>query len=108
MGEAFTGYILPWHQMSYWAATVLSSIAKSLPVFGPTLYKYIVGGFSISGITLIRVLSVHICLGFVILGLMVLHLFYLHKSGSKNPLFSNSSFSDFCLLYTSPSPRDTR
>lgn len=100
MVEAFTGYILPWHQMSYWAATVLTSIAKSLPVFGPVLYRYIVGGFSIRGITLIRVLSVHICLGFVILGFMILHLFYLHKSGSNNPLFSNSSFSDLVFFHS--------
>nr|YP_009229567.1 cytochrome b [Rodentolepis nana]ALT58514.1 cytochrome b [Rodentolepis nana] len=106
MGEAFTGYILPWHQMSYWAATVLTSIANSLPIFGPTIYKYIVGGFSISGTTLIRILSVHICLGFVILGLMILHLFYLHKSGSNNPLFSNSSFSDLVYFHSYFSIKD--
>lgn len=79
---------------------MLTSIAKSLPIFGPTLYKYIVGGFSIRGVTLIRVLSVHICLGFVILGFMILHLFYLHKSGRNNPLFSNSSFSDLVYFHS--------
>lgn len=100
MGEAFTGYILPWHQMSYWAATVLTSIAERLPVFGPTLYKYIVGGFSVTGSTLLRVFSVHVCLGFIILGLMVLHLYYLHKSGRKNPLFSVSSFSDMVYFHS--------
>ena len=100
MGEAFTGYILPWHQMSYWAATVLTSIAERLPVFGPTLYKYIVGGFSVTGTTLLRVFSVHVCLGFIIIGLMVLHLYYLHKSGSKNPLFSVSSFSDLVYFHS--------
>lgn len=106
MGEAFTGYILPWHQMSYWAATVLTSVAESLPVFGPTMYKYIVGGFSVTGFTLIRVFSVHVCLGFVILGLMLLHLFYLHKSGSKNPLFSVSSFSDLVYFHSYFSIKD--
>nr|YP_007375113.1 cytochrome b [Taenia martis]BAM76210.1 cytochrome b [Taenia martis] len=88
MGEAFTGYILPWHQMSYWAATVLTSIVESLPIFGSILYNYVVGGFSVSGITLIRVLSVHIWLGFIILGLMIVHMYYLHKKGSSNPLYS--------------------
>lgn len=100
MGEAFTGYILPWHQMSYWAATVLTSIVNRLPVFGGVLYKYVVGGFSVSGETLIRVFSVHVCLGFIILGLMFVHLFYLHKSGSNNPLYSFSSFRDLVYFHS--------
>nr|UEC44186.1 cytochrome b [Taenia tianguangfui] len=100
MGEAFTGYILPWHQMSYWAATVLTSIVDSLPLVGNVVYKYVVGGFSVSGITLMRVLSVHICLGFIILGLMVIHMFYLHKSGSSNPLFSFNSLSDIVYFHS--------
>lgn len=106
MGEAFTGYILPWHQMSYWAATVLSSIIQSFPVFGGILYKYIVGGFSVTGVTLIRVFSVHVILGFIILGLMVLHLYYLHSSGRKNPLFSNSSYSDIVYFHSYFSVKD--
>nr|YP_001218769.1 cytochrome b [Echinococcus vogeli]BAF56523.1 cytochrome b [Echinococcus vogeli] len=106
MGEAFTGYILPWHQMSYWAATVLTSIVDSLPIFGSMVYKYVVGGFSVSGITLIRVLSVHVCLGFVILGLMVVHLFYLHKGGSSNPLFSFCSFGDLVYFHSYFSVKD--
>nr|WMX21808.1 cytochrome b [Echinococcus multilocularis] len=100
MGEAFTGYILPWHQMSYWAATVLTSIVDSLPLVGSMVYKYVVGGFSVSGVTLIRVLSVHICLGFVILGLMFVHLFYLHKSGNSNPLFSFNLFNDLVYFHS--------
>nr|BAB62230.1 cytochrome b [Taenia solium] len=100
MGEAFTGYILPWHQMSYWAATVLTSIVDSLPLFGSVIYKYVVGGFSVSGVTLIRVLSVHVCLGFVILGLIVVHMFYLHKSGSGNPLFSFNYLSDVIYFHS--------
>lgn len=106
MGEAFTGYILPWHQMSYWAATVLTSIAERLPIVGPTLYKYVVGGFSVTNVTLIRVFSVHVCLGFIILGFMLIHLFYLHKSGRKNPLFSNSSFSDLVYFHSYFSIKD--
>nr|AEF15924.1 cytochrome b [Taenia hydatigena] len=106
MGEAFTGYILPWHQMSYWAATVLTSIVDSLPVFGSVLYKYVVGGFSVSGLTLVRVLSVHICLGFVVLGFMVLHMYYLHKDGSSNPLFSFHSLSDMIYFHSYFSIKD--
>lgn len=100
MGEAFTGYILPWHQMSYWAATVLTSVAESLPIFGPTLYKYIVGGFSVTETTLIRVFSVHVILGFIMLGLMIIHLFYLHKSGSKNLLHRSRSFRDMVYFHS--------
>ncbi|VDK34621.1 unnamed protein product [Taenia asiatica] len=81
MGEAFTGYIL-------------------LPIFGNVVYKYVVGGFSVSGITLIRVLSVHICLGFVILGLMVIHMFYLHKSGRSKPLFSFNYLRDVIYFHS--------
>nr|ANW83205.1 cytochrome b [Testudotaenia sp. WL-2016] len=100
MAEAFMGYILPWHQMSYWAATVLTSIVQSLPFVGGTLYKYVVGGFSVTNVTLVRVFSAHVCLGFVILGLMVLHLFYLHKSGSNNPLFSSRGYGDVVFFHS--------
>nr|UFQ88502.1 cytochrome b [Rhinebothrium sp. 3 DJM-2021]UFQ88514.1 cytochrome b [Rhinebothrium sp. 3 DJM-2021]UFQ88538.1 cytochrome b [Rhinebothrium sp. 3 DJM-2021]UFQ88550.1 cytochrome b [Rhinebothrium sp. 3 DJM-2021] len=100
MGEAFMGYVLPWHQMSYWAATVLTSIVQSVPIVGPTIYKYVVGGFSVTNVTLVRVFSAHVCLGFVILGLMVLHLFYLHKSGSNNPLFSSNGYGDVVYFHS--------
>lgn len=71
-----------------------------LPVFGPTLYKYVVGGFGVTDVTLIRIFSVHVCLGFVILGLMVVHMYYLHKVGSNNPLFSYSSFRDLVYFHS--------
>lgn len=100
MGEAFTGYILPWHQMSYWAATVLTSIVDSLPVVGRIIYKYVVGGFSITGDTLMRVLSVHVCLGFIIIMLMVIHLFYLHKDGRSNPLYNYKGLSDVIYFHS--------
>ncbi len=100
MAEAFMGYILPWHQMSYWAATVLTSIVQRLPFVGPVMYKYVVGGFSVTNVTLVRVFSAHVCLGFVILGLMVLHLYYLHKSGSNNPLFSSQGYRDVVYFHS--------
>jgi len=100
MAEAFLGYVLPWHQMSYWAATVLSAILQSVPLVGGTLYKYVVGGFSVTNITLVRVFSAHVCLGFVILGLMLLHMFYLHKRGSNNPLFIFSGYRDVVYFHS--------
>nr|YP_009256939.1 cytochrome b [Schyzocotyle acheilognathi]ANF28201.1 cytochrome b [Schyzocotyle acheilognathi] len=100
MFEAFLGYILPWHQMSYWAATVLTAIVQSLPVVGPSVYNYVVGGFSVTNVTLVRVFSAHVCLGFVILGLMIVHLFYLHASGSNNPLFSSFGYGDVVYFHS--------
>nr|QIX04638.1 cytochrome b [Brachydistomum sp. PakPr2] len=100
MVEAFLGYILPWHQMSYWAATVLTSVVDSLPFVGGRIYSFIVGGFSVSESTLVRVFSAHVCLAFVIVGLSMVHLFYLHKGGSNNPLFVSSGYSDVVLFHS--------
>nr|WSP01965.1 cytochrome b [Allocreadium lobatum] len=99
MAEAFLGYILPWHQMSYWAATVLTSMLNSIPLVGGSLYKFIVGGFSVTNVTLVRVFSAHVCLAFIILGASVVHLFYLHKGGSNNPLFMSGGYSDVVLFH---------
>nr|YP_010235125.1 cytochrome b [Notocotylus intestinalis]QTC30697.1 cytochrome b [Notocotylus intestinalis] len=100
MVEAFLGYILPWHQMSYWAATVLTSIVNSVPFIGSGLYTFIVGGFSVTNVTLVRVFSAHVCLAFVIIGLSVVHLFYLHSSGSNNPLYVSGGYSDVVLFHS--------
>nr|YP_007890983.1 cytochrome b [Hydatigera parva]BAN15655.1 cytochrome b [Hydatigera parva] len=100
MIEAFTGYILPWHQMSYWAATVLTSIISSLPGFGSIVYEYVVGGFSISGETLARVFSIHVCLGFLMLGVIIVHMQYLHSSGSSNPLYFFNMHSDIIYFHS--------
>nr|QZZ81258.1 cytochrome b [Prosthogonimus pellucidus] len=98
MVEAFLGYVLPWHQMSYWAATVLTSILQVLPLIGPVLYKFVVGGFSVTGVTLVRVFSLHVCLAFLLIGLSVLHLYYLHASGSNNPLVLGAGYGDFVFF----------
>nr|YP_010166571.1 cytochrome b [Tamerlania zarudnyi]QRV61240.1 cytochrome b [Tamerlania zarudnyi] len=94
MVEAFLGYVLPWHQMSYWAATVLTSIFKSVPLVGASLYSFIVGGFSVTSLVLSRAYSAHICIAFVIMGLSVLHLFYLHSGGSNDPITVGGSYGD--------------
>nr|AAN15171.1 cytochrome b [Paragonimus westermani] len=100
MVEAFLGYILPWHQMSYWAATVLTSILNSVPIVGGSLYTFIVGGFGVTNATLVRVFSAHVCLAFVIVGFSVIHLFYLHKGGSNNPLFVSGGYSDVVMFHS--------
>nr|YP_009370865.1 cytochrome b [Khawia sinensis]ALK26529.1 cytochrome b [Khawia sinensis] len=106
MVEAFVGYVLPWHQMSYWAATVLTTIVQGLPIIGSELYGYVVGGFSVTGVTLIRLFSVHVCIGLVIVGVAVLHVFYLHKSGSNNPLFILPGYSDVVFFHPHYSSKD--
>lgn len=92
--------------MSYWAATVITSIIQSVPFFGSIFYKYIVGGFSVTNTTLIRVFSAHICLAFVILGVSLIHLYYLHKKGSKNPLCLTSTYSDVVFFHSSFTVKD--
>ncbi|MGL4867996.1 MAG: cytochrome b N-terminal domain-containing protein [Cetobacterium sp.] len=79
---------------------MLTAIAQRVPIVGTSIYKYLVGGFSVTNSTLVRVFSAHVCLGFVILGLMVLHLFYLHKSGSNNPLFSAFGYGDVVYFHS--------
>nr|QWV61011.1 cytochrome b [Euryhaliotrema johni] len=94
MVEAFLGYILPWHQMSYWAATVLTSVVQSVPFVGEKMYNFIVGGFSVTNVTLVRVFAAHVVLAFVVIGFSLIHLFYLHKKGSNNSLFLINGYSD--------------
>nr|YP_006460023.1 cytochrome b [Tetrancistrum nebulosi]ADN44059.1 cytochrome b [Tetrancistrum nebulosi] len=100
MVEAFLGYILPWHQMSYWAATVLTSVVQSVPLIGGTLYTFIVGGFSVTNVTLVRVFAAHVVLAFIIVGASIIHLFYLHKVGSNNSLFLPSGYTDVVYFHS--------
>lgn len=78
---------------------MLTSILKVVPLIGPYLFKFVVGGFSVTKTTLVRVFSAHVCLAFLILGLSVLHLFYLHERGSNNPLFSGRGYGDFVFFH---------
>nr|QRV61252.1 cytochrome b [Tanaisia sp. SS-2020] len=94
MVEAFLGYVLPWHQMSYWAATALTSDASSVPFVGGMVYEFVVGGFSVTSLFLSRAYSAHICMGFILLGLSVVHLFYLHDKGSNDPISVGGSYGD--------------
>nr|YP_010622800.1 cytochrome b [Laeocathaica amdoana]WBF92699.1 cytochrome b [Laeocathaica amdoana] len=86
MASAFLGYVLPWGQMSYWGATVITNLLSAVPYLGDNLVSWVWGGFSVSQATLNRFFSLHFLLPFLIAGLVVLHLYFLHEKGSTNPL----------------------
>jgi ubiquinol-cytochrome c reductase cytochrome b subunit len=85
MGTAFLGYILPWGQMSYWAATVITSLLSAVPVIGDKILLFVWGSLSVSQPTLSRVFALHFILPFVITALAIIHLTLLHQVGSNNP-----------------------
>lgn len=91
MGTAFLGYVLPWGQMSYWAATVITNLLSAIPYFGPSLVEWVWGGFAVGSATLIRFFALHYLLPFIITATVVIHLFYLHQSGRSNPLGISSN-----------------
>lgn len=86
IGTAFLGYVLPWGQMSYWAATVITNLLSALPYIGKPMVEWVWGGFAVSNPTLTRFFTIHYLIPFVVLFLVLLHLFYLHQHGSTNPL----------------------
>ncbi|MDE0240022.1 MAG: cytochrome b N-terminal domain-containing protein [bacterium] len=86
MATAFMGYVLPWGQMSFWAATVITNLLSALPFVGEPLVEWVWGGFSVENPTLVRFYALHFLLPFVIVGLVGLHLWALHHTKSGNPL----------------------
>jgi ubiquinol-cytochrome c reductase cytochrome b subunit len=86
MATAFIGYVLPWGQMSFWGATVITNLLSAIPFIGGDIVQWIWGGFSIANPTLNRFFSLHYLLPFVIAGLAVVHLIALHEHGSNNPI----------------------
>ena len=91
MGAAFLGYVLPWGQMSFWAATVITNFITVIPVFGKSLLYWVWGGFSINAATLSRIFSLHYLLPFVLLVLVFYHIFLLHQPGSSNSQIGRAS-----------------
>nr|ADD49693.1 cytochrome b [Gekko swinhonis]ADD49698.1 cytochrome b [Gekko swinhonis]ADD49716.1 cytochrome b [Gekko swinhonis]ADF43415.1 cytochrome b [Gekko swinhonis]WFK20619.1 cytochrome b [Gekko swinhonis] len=91
MATAFVGYVLPWGQMSFWGATVITNLLSAVPYIGPALVEWIWGGFSVDNATLTRFFTFHFLLPFIILAMVMLHLLYLHETGSNNPMGLNSS-----------------
>lgn len=92
MATAFMGYVLPWGQMSFWGATVITNLFSAIPVVGGSIVEWLWGGFSVDNATLNRFFSLHYLLPFVIAGLTLIHLSLLHKEGSNNPLGINHKF----------------
>jgi ubiquinol-cytochrome c reductase cytochrome b subunit len=82
---AFLGYVLPWGQISFWAATVITNMVSAVPFVGTDIVTWIWGGFSVGGPTLTRFYALHYLFPFVILALVLFHIFLLHKHGSNNP-----------------------
>nr|P41282.1 RecName: Full=Cytochrome b; AltName: Full=Complex III subunit 3; AltName: Full=Complex III subunit III; AltName: Full=Cytochrome b-c1 complex subunit 3; AltName: Full=Ubiquinol-cytochrome-c reductase complex cytochrome b subunit [Balaenoptera borealis]AJD22662.1 cytochrome b [Balaenoptera borealis]AVM38346.1 cytochrome b [Balaenoptera borealis]AVM38359.1 cytochrome b [Balaenoptera borealis]CAA53258.1 cytochrome b [Balaenoptera borealis] len=85
MATAFVGYVLPWGQMSFWGATVITNLLSAIPYIGTTLVEWIWGGFSVDKATLTRFFAFHFILPFIILALAMVHLIFLHETGSNNP-----------------------
>jgi ubiquinol-cytochrome c reductase cytochrome b subunit len=86
MATAFMGYVLPWGQMSFWGATVITNLFSAIPFVGESIVTWLWGGFSVDNPTLNRFYSLHYLLPFLIVGVVVLHLVALHRFGSNNPL----------------------
>nr|AFA33973.1 cytochrome b [Cyclemys pulchristriata] len=91
MATAFVGYVLPWGQMSFWGATVITNLLSATPYIGNTLVQWIWGGFSVDNATLTRFFTFHFLLPFTIAGLATVHLIFLHETGSNNPTGLNSN-----------------
>jgi len=86
MATAFMGYVLPWGQMSFWAATVITNLFSAFPIVGEPIVAWLWGGFSVDNATLNRFFSFHYLLPFLIVGAVLIHLVVLHQNGSNNPL----------------------
>nr|AGB14337.1 cytochrome b [Pelophylax hubeiensis] len=91
MATAFVGYVLPWGQMSFWGATVITNLLSAAPYIGPDLVQWIWGGFSVDNATLTRFFTFHFILPFIIAAASMIHLLFLHQTGSSNPTGMNSN-----------------
>nr|AAU87463.1 cytochrome b [Phisalixella variabilis]ADM33697.1 cytochrome b [Phisalixella variabilis] len=90
MATAFFGYVLPWGQMSFWAATVITNLLTAIPYLGTPITTWLWGGFSINDPTLTRFFALHFILPFIIISMSSIHIMLLHNEGSSNPLGTNS------------------
>nr|QCU82555.1 cytochrome b [Myotragus balearicus] len=102
MATAFMGYVLPWGQMSFWGATVITNLLSAIPYIGTNLVEWIWGGFSVDKATLTRFFAFHFILPFIIAALAMVHLLFLHETGSNNPtgIPSNADKIPFHPYYT--------
>lgn len=86
IGTAFFGYVLPWGQMSFWAATVITNLASTVPFIGDDIVMWLWGGFSVDSATLTRFFSLHYLFGMLLVSLSFIHIILLHNNGSNTPL----------------------
>nr|AFX69315.1 cytochrome b [Pseudoxiphophorus bimaculatus] len=91
MMTAFVGYVLPWGQMSFWGATVITSLLSAVPYMGDTLVQWIWGGFPVDNATLTRFFAFHFLFPFIVAAATLVHLVFLHETGSNNPIGLNSN-----------------
>nr|QNE85412.1 cytochrome b [Sciomyza simplex] len=91
MGTAFMGYVLPWGQMSFWGATVITNLLSAIPYLGIDLVQWVWGGFAVDNATLTRFFTFHFILPFIVLAMTMIHLLFLHQTGSNNPIGLNSN-----------------
>uniref|UniRef100_A0AAU7YUU5 Cytochrome b n=1 Tax=Cheilosia bombiformis TaxID=3103807 RepID=A0AAU7YUU5_9MUSC len=91
MATAFMGYVLPWGQMSFWGATVITNLLSAIPYLGTDLVQWIWGGFAVDNATLTRFFTFHFILPFIVLATVMIHLLFLHQTGSNNPMGLNSN-----------------
>ncbi len=86
IATAFLGYVLPWGQISFWGATVITNLISAIPYLGNILVQWIWGGFAVDNATLTRFFTFHFILPFIIFAFIIIHLLFLHQTGSRNPL----------------------
>lgn len=89
IGTAFIGYVLPWGQISFWGATVITNLVSAIPYIGTEIVQWLWGGFAVDNATLTRFFSFHFLLPFLIIAFTIIHLLFLHQTGSNNPLGIN-------------------
>jgi ubiquinol-cytochrome c reductase cytochrome b subunit len=89
IGTAFIGYVLPWGQISFWGATVITNLVSAIPYIGIDIVQWLWGGFAVDNATLTRFFSFHFLFPFIVAALTIIHLLFLHQTGSNNPLGIN-------------------
>lgn len=92
IATAFLGYVLPWGQISFWGATVITNLLSAIPYCGTAIVEWLWGGFAVGNPTLSRFFTLHFLLPFIISAIVLVHLIFLHETGSNNPIGINSNF----------------
>lgn len=89
IATAFLGYVLPWGQISFWGATVITNLVSAIPYIGNIIVQWLWGGFAVDNATLTRFFALHFLLPFIVAAIIIIHLLFLHQTGSNNPLGTN-------------------